>query len=513
MDMNAKLPATGRLLLVVLGLVCGAAAWGGDRAAATYPVERPARPAGAPPPDREGRYVIRHDRPRQFIWGLGFEIQSDSIASGNQGLPESTTSAPHDLVPSERERLYREMLSGFRYCRLAGGLYWRGLTGDGKNLVGRWPEQMDELREMVEKSGIEGLSLEYWSPAPYWKANRQYVGGDGSPNVLRCFGPEFDADPEYRGDVDRFLDDFAEALVRDVQYLKAHGLPVVFWGLQNEPHVDTRYSSCRYTPLQYHRALKATAARIRLYDPRIVIIADTHMGQASARPVREDPEALALVDAWVWHQIGHDSDTVIDRRERYLADRHGRPVFQNEYEYLSGPASPARCLNTVQNLMNWLALVDSPTWFWIHALKPTYNAEASGYALGFWRPHDDEKTADLEKGHWRFNDHNWIAMAGFLRYMPWDSRRYEVAEDRLRPDNRILAFKTPEGKLAVVVTNRSGVPFTFRIDAGIEGALGGYRYTPDEAGPEYRGVALGARRGPSIAVTVPDMAFEFWVEQ
>lgn len=33
-----------------------------------------------------GRYVIREDLPQQTIWGLGVEIQSDSIASGNQGI-------------------------------------------------------------------------------------------------------------------------------------------------------------------------------------------------------------------------------------------------------------------------------------------------------------------------------------------------------------------------------------------------------------------------------------------
>ena len=46
-------------------------------------------------------------------------------------LPETTTSVPHDLLPPERLRFYQEMLKGFRYCRLAGGLYWRGLDPEG----------------------------------------------------------------------------------------------------------------------------------------------------------------------------------------------------------------------------------------------------------------------------------------------------------------------------------------------------------------------------------------------
>ena len=35
--------------------------------------------------DTAGRYVIELDKPAQVIWGLGFEIQSDSIGEG-QGL-------------------------------------------------------------------------------------------------------------------------------------------------------------------------------------------------------------------------------------------------------------------------------------------------------------------------------------------------------------------------------------------------------------------------------------------
>ncbi len=94
---------------------------------ATYPVKRPPRPV---PAAAEGNYTVHPDRPKQVIKGLGFEIQSDSIASGNNGLPEETTSVPHDLVPKERTRFYNEMIKGFRYCRLAGGLYWRGLDSE-----------------------------------------------------------------------------------------------------------------------------------------------------------------------------------------------------------------------------------------------------------------------------------------------------------------------------------------------------------------------------------------------
>ena len=118
-------------------------------------------------------YTVRTDIRRQTILGLGVEIQSDSIGSGNDGLPDKVSAVPHDLTASERTRFYSELLKGFRYVRLAMGLYIRGLTSDGKNIVERYPNQMVDLRQMIQESGIEGASVEYWSPAPYWKKHQQ----------------------------------------------------------------------------------------------------------------------------------------------------------------------------------------------------------------------------------------------------------------------------------------------------------------------------------------------------
>jgi hypothetical protein len=96
--------------------------------------------------------------------------------------------------------------------------------------------------------------------------------------------------------------------------------------------------------------------------------------------------------------------------------------------------------------MNWLVFENAPSWFWLHALKPTDNSESAGFGLGFWRPYNDSNFApdhfpDLPYGHWTWNPPNWNGVAGFIRYMPWDSVRVAVAEDEVRLDNRILAYR------------------------------------------------------------------------
>ena len=337
-------------------------------------------------------YTIHPDVAKQKIWGLGFEIQSDSIGSGNHGLPEEPIAVPHDLIPSERARLANEMLKGFRYCRLAGGLYWRGLDEDGKFLRPRWPEQLQELKALLDTAGVEGLSFEYWSPAPFWKGNRAYYATSGKGgremNRLRCFAPGFDKDPEYKGDAARFLADFAAAVVADIKTLEAAGIKTSMFGLQNEPNVsNTIYSSCEYPQsAQYITAYSAVASAIRKHNPSILLFADTyHHFPKLIGPGMNDPAVAALVDAYVVHTVGSPSESVRQVHGEITKKLPPRPWFQNEYEYLTGGATPDRCLNTVQHIMNSFQLAENPTWFWIHCLKPLKNAEASGYALGFWK--------------------------------------------------------------------------------------------------------------------------------
>ena len=175
--------------------------------------------AGASLAQTSGFYRIQPNQPQQVIKGLGFEIQSDSIGSGNAGMPDEVIAVPHDLTPDEKTRFYAEMLHGFRYARLAMGLYLRGNDAEKKQIIERYPGQMDDLRTMQQVSGLEGFDVEYWSPAPYWKANKTYYGGT------------------IGGSDPAFVNAFTDALAEDLRYLQSHDLRIAQWGLQNEPVV------------------------------------------------------------------------------------------------------------------------------------------------------------------------------------------------------------------------------------------------------------------------------------
>ncbi len=445
-----------------------------------------------------GGYTIRYDQAaKQTIKGLGFEIQSDSIGSGNNGLPSTVSGVPYDLTATERTRFYQQMLKvrsdhGFRYCRLALGLYYRGTDSTGKYLQDRYPGQAALLAEMISQSAIEGVSAEYWSPTPGWKSNNSYIGGS-----LASFAP---AD----------LDALGNAMVADLDHLASQGVPISMWGLQNEPVYSTPYSSCVYSATQYHQAFAAIAPKIRAKYPNVLIHANSLDGWSGSfgQAIKADPTALSYVDAWTYHRIGTDSNEQITGD--YTSGAVGKQVFNNEFEYLDNQTSNVRTINTAQSIMNWMVFQNAPTWFWLHALKPTTNAESPGYSLGFWRPPSDTDFShfpDIPVGHWDFNPQNWNSVAGFVQYMPWDSVRYGVDESAVLQDQRIMAWKTPQGKPVFAVTNRSSTSsFTYTVDTQTAATFQGHRF-----GPAVNNQTLPTQTGPTLTLTLPPLSIEFWV--
>ncbi|MEO6924261.1 MAG: hypothetical protein ABI142_10580, partial [Bryocella sp.] len=270
-----------------------------------------------------------------------------------------------------------------------------------------------------------------------------------------------------------------------------------------------------YSPKDYAETLKFTAPKLHALMPELQIHVNSWDGPSGkyAAEIRKDPALLQQVDAWTWHQVGENANKQIDQRELYMRGAGNKPVYSNEFEYqpadLKKIESPF--MNTGQSLMNWMVFENSPTWFWLHALKPVTNLEATGYALGFWRPYGELKQnlrPNLKAGHWEFNPQNWNALAGFLKYLAWDSTRLTVDEGIVQHDQRILVWKSPQGRLGIALSNRGKEPYTFRIHAPGRVSVQGHRYTIASLD-----VALGSKKGEELVVVVPPQSFEFWMER
>ncbi|OXU15630.1 golvesin C-terminal-like domain-containing protein [Sedimentisphaera salicampi] len=467
-----------------------------------YALSQDAPPPQTPPlQDAEtGTYIVQHNQSKQTVWGLGVEIQPEDLRGSDSNRARGI---PSDLTESERQRFYDELLGfghGFRYMRLPMGLFYTGLDDERKQFEQSWSSQNSEMAEMIEESGIEGFNFEYWSPPPYFKSNNKFIGGS-----LKQFD-------------EAFLTDFGNSIVDDLQYVQENIAPVKMFSLQNEPSVSgAGYGCCEYTDQQYYDTFRVVAPIIKSSFPEVFIHADSEAGQYGhgSELLRDDPSALQYVDGWSWHWQGKNSDEKIRYAESHFnMDTEGKPVFNSEWQYNLGAGSAWRTVNTAQSIMNWFSFIESPTWFWLHALKPT-ELLGERFGLGFWRPSSDSdfsKYASIEKGHWQYNWYHWNAIAGFLKYMPWDSVIYNVDEDSVRMDNRILAWKTPDGKLVLAVTNRSpDAPFVFNVDVGVNEVFKGYRYTSQTRNND--GDFIGSSSGEQISCEVPPFSIEFWVQQ
>lgn len=505
---------------------------------------------------------------------------SDSIGSYNQGMPgggklvpdddPSTLSAPHDLTPSERVRFATELMSGVRTLRLAMGLYLRGVSADKKGIVGRWPSQMSELKQLQELSGVDGWAPEYWSPPPFWKSTDSYYGG-----TLKSFN-------------ESFLDAFSDAVVQDIKYLRNAGLRVTWWGLQNEPnsthtnftgkcnrtsagttdithalgngiagsgshahardraHVEVQantYSICSYSICSYYFAFIACAKKIRQLDPPIRIHAQSYTGQLGASAVANDPETLALVDAWTWHHVSQGSSATFKPFKPPMTESYayGKPVITNEMEYQPGSMYAGTQVGTVSNVnifLNTLTFLDAPTGvMMLHACKPTSNLESLGYGWTWWRPTGDNSTSPnfpgLKPNHWTYNWWTWNSVAPFVKTVPWNSVRRDVAEDVTRPLQRVVAFETPAageggplhqhtpaGKLIVVLTNEGSTEFSASIATsdGAQRSWRGYSFQGAVNDSSFN-VSLGTRSGSGsgpgqgLQAVLSPFTIQWWYEQ
>ena len=128
----------------------------------------------------------------------------------------------------------------------------------------------------------------------------------------------------------------------------------------------------------------------------------------------------------------------------------------------------------------------------------------------------ERKAAAIEPGHWIYNPYNWHAVGSFAKRMPWDSVALSIEEGSFDSRARLFAFRRPNGKLTIVVSNRSAENSrAFAVATGLPSSAKwkGFRYTPDDAGPGTMGVPVGTAEGAKLTPSLPPRSWEFWEQQ
>jgi hypothetical protein len=508
-----------------------------------------------------GTYVLDGTE-YQTLEGIGFELQSDSIESDAGGIQESnTTSLPLGLSSSEQTRFAQNVVkvpggSAFHDFRLAVGLYYRGVSSDGKHFVERLPGQNTAVKQMIDASGVNGIAYLQWSPAPYWK--KVVVGGttySGSTTTV----PDKVADPTgwntylrqmlQGGTLDNpdkianptgyaaWMDAFSSAVLQDMEYVHTNVGRIIKYSPQNEPSMGgaggAGYPSCVWSDDQMYDFLKVMVPKIRKSvvlstyagkPNRIQIYMDSDKGQTgrASAYIKADATLLSEVYGWAWHKITEaagDASFIRQNATTLTTGTSGLPVFFDENEYFDqfvtvGNAAyltpQYRFANTVAMALMSFVYLNSPIWYWIHIGKPSTGpaGELEGRSLTVWRPVGSAVPTNyptLAEGSFDFVSVNWNAIKPFLRFMPEGSKRLGLTQPN---DNNTvaMAWRRPDGKVVFALLNRQNKPYTFKVSALGLGSMQGYRYTATVMDKD-----LGTRQVGDF--TVPAYSAEFWIQQ
>lgn len=395
---------------------------------------------------------------KQTVLGWGIEVQFDSI-SNECSTEDTDVAVPHSLRPEWRERLYDEVLRHFRYLRLAMGLYVRGELEEGRVYTGRKPWVLSDIRDLVEGNEMEVLYTPWTQPTAF-KINRRLDNGltaseqqERRSNTPGWRHPEnkladFSADG---------LRQLGEAHVRSIRHLNDNGIPINHFSLQNEPDVDTVYSSCWFTHEEYLATFKGVVPIVKEAFPDMVIYAVDSSNLKTAGQLQDmlaaDTEAFSLVDWWCGHAYNCQSDPnwllLPGSKALLVGNAHGKPWVQTEFAFLgSYPDNAALIIAQVIN--HFMTEYNSPTFYWLHALRDkdfhhTDQAGRSGHAFGGL----DTKTGTYELYP------TWHGFAPFAKHVLRDSVRLAVEGER--PQGIFTsAYLRPDGKIALVLINASG---------------------------------------------------------
>jgi hypothetical protein len=503
----------------------------------------------------------------QTMDGLGFELQSDSIEGDAGGIQQSdTASIPLDLTASERVRLAQTIASvpgggAFDNFRLAMGLYYRGITSDGKNFTERLTGQNAAIKKFISDSGVRGIAYLQWSPAPFYKRvtinGTTYSGGTTSvpnqtsdPNGYNTYlrnmlqgggldAPDKTANPTAYA---AWMDDFSSHVLADMEYVHTNVGRVVKFSPQNEPATGGTtgtYPACVWTAQQMYDFLKVIVPKIRAsavlstYNGqanRVDIYMDAQAGQTGigSALIAADPSLLSQMSGWAWHDIDRLSVDAgwarVNAATRYNLNTSGLPVFSDENEYFDTYLTPGtaqylppayRFANTVLQPMMWFLYENSTIWYWIHIGKPSTGpaSESQGRSLTVWKPPGSAASTtfpSLTDGTFTTVAVNWNAIKPWLRFMPKGSVRVGFSAALPRNDVAGMAWTKPNGKLVFAVVNRSENYAPVQVGASsVSGSFVRNRYdaiTPDQV---IETVSLSG----GVNFTVPPYSAEFWEQQ
>lgn len=509
-----------------------------------------------------GLFAVDRQTAGQTYMGGYIEIQPDSF-NGGSSTPAidgatDTWGFPQSLTPSEQVRLRQNLFPGggvgLKYIRFPLGFAYRGgrviddATGLIKQIGERYAGQNAAIASLLANVVAEGGGLmpEYWSPAPYWKTTGKYGGGElwaggGYSRTTKLQSIRTSDVTQFNAQVAAFTD----AIINDLEYLHQNVAPVRGFGLQNEPVFDfvQNYGTCGYDSATMVAVLKSLIPKIRNSA-----ILSTYSGQPNTVLLHHnswegfDPASeggLIVSDATVlstgktalqemWAGSRHDIENISADAE-YLRVNAGtwrgyaaKPNFINEFEYFTpgDHTDQWRCANSMLKMVYELRYLQAPVVMpIIHVAKQLGQSSSEsntiGYALAKVRlpaPYGEDPSTPgdsdpaINYGEFGFVAPNYNAWRFIADNVPHGSVRRTISGTA--PSNiGITALTKPDGKLVLLLANRTASAADVTLDLSASAILSGKRYDYQSAG-----AALPRKGGAICTFSLQPYSGEAWAE-
>lgn len=463
------------------------------------------------------------------VWGDGSDGE---IVSNND---ESAWGFPMSLSPSSKLKIKNEILTGngygISYVRFPMGFAYRGyrnldpVTGLAKNIGQRWEGQNTELKawfnDIASYGG--GLSVEYWSHAPYWLVGGSYrtdiaenvlwAGGSYSRTTTLLSIRESDPD-QYHAQIDAFTD----AVVNDLEYVHQNICPVRLYTLQGEPTqksspstYHTHWEKQLYTDVFEVLHPKVMSSSILAeYDGKENIVLMHLCADDSGFEIGTD--FINKHRNWIWG-YSHDVMRVVSGERGIGADivkdlswpNGSKPYWKNvficEYEYFTIGSKPDnyRFANNVVRMIHELwyrkAKVLMPV---IHICKPTGQTAHSTNTSGYCLYQVDMDTGECTTNPWSYNSWRMIndnVPIGSIIWMGGDGGLSQAGYVVMRKDDRII----------VLLGNYSENTQTISISFNKLLQLHGKMYSVSTIGED-----CGTKKGLTINFEIPAYTGMVW---
>jgi hypothetical protein len=489
------------------------------------------------------------------------ELQADSFSGGNNvsAIPptDSTTDVwgvPFSLTTSEQTRLRDEYFPGngygFQYLRFPLGFAYRGFRnivvdastpagGLAKNIGPRFAGQDTSIKNLMALAAANGGGLypTYWSPAPYWKTNGAYPGGQvsggnvGSLWAGGTYARTVTLDSIRTTDPTQYAAQcaaFAAAVRDDQEYLHINVAPVRGFSLQNEaanPAVGY-YGHCFYESAQlYADVFDAVKAQL---DQSTILA--TYAGQANplfyfGPDYGSDYGTRPYFGAYSRHHITNlsaDADYAKSNTATWKTAAGVLPVIDTEFEYFADPGNdPWQFANTALVQAHFMSLLNAPTHCpMIHIGKQLGATGASGNTKGYGvtavrlpAPFSEPPTTTgdpfptLGHGEYVSQSLNANAVRLFSSTIRVGSTIQPTGYSGAA-GTQVMAARLPNGKLATIVINRNTAALALPLGLAGTRTVKVFRYDKDTLGAE-----VDWRTTSKLDLTVPANSAYAVIEQ